>query len=239
MLLNADFSAPVFDLPHTAAFIPSPTPGVSRRMLDRIGAEVARATSIVRYAPNASFPAHMHGGGEEFLVLDGLFLDEHAAYPRGSYVRNPIGTAHAPRSGPQGALLFVKLHQFHAADAAPVRIDTLSQPFREDDGPGRRVLPLHAYAAETVRLEQWEAGCAAIAHAPPGGLEALVLEGGLERTGPAWEGAPQALPAGAWVRLPEGCLFPFQADATGARLYVKSGALPPAAAGVRNSPATA
>jgi hypothetical protein len=33
--------------------------------------EVARATSIVRYAPQSRFSPHTHGGGEEFLVLDG------------------------------------------------------------------------------------------------------------------------------------------------------------------------
>jgi anti-sigma factor ChrR (cupin superfamily) len=42
--------------------------GVERRMLDRVGEEVARATSIVRYAPESDFSAHRHGGGEEFLA---------------------------------------------------------------------------------------------------------------------------------------------------------------------------
>jgi len=51
-------------------------------MLDRIGDEVARATSIVRYAPHSRFSAHTHGGGEEFLVLDGVFQDEHGDYPQ-------------------------------------------------------------------------------------------------------------------------------------------------------------
>jgi anti-sigma factor ChrR (cupin superfamily) len=50
-------------------------------MLDRIGDEVARATSIVRYAPHSRFSSHIHGGGEEFLVLDGLFQDEHGSSP--------------------------------------------------------------------------------------------------------------------------------------------------------------
>jgi hypothetical protein len=58
-------------------------------MLDRIGDEVARATSIVRDAPASHFSAHTHGGGEEFLMLDGVFQDEHGDYPAGSYIRNP------------------------------------------------------------------------------------------------------------------------------------------------------
>jgi len=91
--------------------------GVERWMLDRIGDEVARATSIVRYAANARFSAHTHGGGEEFLVLAGSFHDAHGDYLEGAYVRNPIGTSHAPWAGPEGAVLFVKLHQFAAEDA--------------------------------------------------------------------------------------------------------------------------
>lgn len=86
MELNADFTQRVVihseDLPWKA----SPMPGVDRRMLDRIGDEVARATSIVRYAPGSKFSAHTHTGGEEFIVLDGVFQDEHGDYPAG-YLR--------------------------------------------------------------------------------------------------------------------------------------------------------
>jgi len=87
MNLNADFSARA--AVHTARipWVPSPMRGVERRMLDRIGEEVARATSIVRYAPQSHFSAHRHGGGEEFLVLEGVFEDEHGRYPVGSYIR--------------------------------------------------------------------------------------------------------------------------------------------------------
>jgi anti-sigma factor ChrR (cupin superfamily) len=84
MLLNADFArratVHAADLPWS----PSPIQGVERRMLDRVGAEVARATSIVRYAAHSSFSAHTHGGGEEFFVLDGVFQDEHGDYHRGT-----------------------------------------------------------------------------------------------------------------------------------------------------------
>ncbi len=91
--------------------------GVERKMLDRVGDEVARATSIVRYAPNSHFSAHAHGGGEEFLVLEGVFSDEHGDYPPGTYVRNPVGSCHTPRSD-GGCTLFVKLHR-HPSSALP------------------------------------------------------------------------------------------------------------------------
>jgi anti-sigma factor ChrR (cupin superfamily) len=31
---------------------------------------------FVRYAPHSRFPSHTHDGGEEFLVLDGVFQDD-------------------------------------------------------------------------------------------------------------------------------------------------------------------
>src|SRR5439155_741019 len=64
MLINADFSTPVVLRPDELSWSPSPMSGVERKMLDRVGDEVARATSIVRYAPNSHFSAHAHGGGE-------------------------------------------------------------------------------------------------------------------------------------------------------------------------------
>ena len=39
---------------------------------------------------------HVHGGGEEFLVLEGVFQDEHGDFPAGSYVRNPPQSHHTP-----------------------------------------------------------------------------------------------------------------------------------------------
>src|SRR5271166_6928854 len=85
--LNADFTLRAAVHAATLDWKASPMPGVERRMLDRIGGEVARATSIVRYAPGSSFAPHVHGGGEEFLVLEGVFQDEQGDYPAGTYIR--------------------------------------------------------------------------------------------------------------------------------------------------------
>jgi anti-sigma factor ChrR (cupin superfamily) len=81
MLLNDDLS--VGAVVHAARldWVASPTRGVDRRMLFRIGDEKARATSIVRYAPGSRFPHHAHPGGEEFLVLEGTFQDETGDFP--------------------------------------------------------------------------------------------------------------------------------------------------------------
>jgi len=112
----------------------SPLPGVDRVMLDRVGDEVAVATSIVRYAPDARFDAHRHDLGEEFIVLDGVFSDEHGDYPAGSYLRNPPGTSHSPHSDP-GCTIFVKLRQFADDDLTPVstRIPELVEAAAEEE----------------------------------------------------------------------------------------------------------
>src|SRR5260221_12330785 len=100
MEINANFNERVVVHPDGVAWTPSPIPGVDRRMLDRIGDEIAPATSIVRYAPNSKFSPHVHAGGEEFVVLAGVFQDEHGDFPAGSYIRNPPGSAHPPVSVP-------------------------------------------------------------------------------------------------------------------------------------------
>ena len=56
MELNANFRERVTVTPDQYSWVDSPQLGVERMMLDRIGGEVARATSIVRYAPNSQFP---------------------------------------------------------------------------------------------------------------------------------------------------------------------------------------
>src|SRR5262245_65160348 len=114
-LVNADFSQRVVIETDALPWLASPQAGVQRRMLDRIGGEVARATSLVRYAPASVFPAHGHAQGEEFLVLEGIFADEHGEYPEGVYVRNPPGSRHSPRTA-AGCVILVKLRQMPPAE---------------------------------------------------------------------------------------------------------------------------
>ena len=71
--VNTDFSQRVVIHSKHLPWIKSPMPGVDRRALDRVGGEVARATSIVRYAAGSKFSGHVHSGGEEFIVLEGVF----------------------------------------------------------------------------------------------------------------------------------------------------------------------
>jgi anti-sigma factor ChrR (cupin superfamily) len=143
MKLHADFDKRVVVQTENLPWIASPLPGVERRMLDRVGEEVARATSIVRYAPGGTFSAHTHGGGEEYLVLDGVFSDEHGDFGKGMYVRNPPGSSQTP-SSKDGCTIFVKLRQMDDADQRQTGIDTGGdEGWRTTDNPNVAVLPLH------------------------------------------------------------------------------------------------
>jgi len=218
MELNAKFDERVVDLPHQAEWVKTPASGVERRMLDRIGDEVARATTIVRFQPNSHFPEHAHDGGEEYFVLDGVFSDETGDYPAGTYVRNPIGTAHKPHTH-EGATIFVKLHQFHPDDTEQKAIDTNSAEFVPGQVSGLSVLPLHQGPEENVALVRWEPGTTFNRHRHWGGEEILVLEG-------VFEDEHGSYPAGTWLRSPHLSEHtPFSTE--GCLIYVKTGHLHP------------
>ena len=214
MFINADFSRRAVVAPDQYLWTASPQSGVERVMLDRIGAEKARATSIVRYAPGSRFPPHAHPGGEEILVLSGVFSDEDGDYPQGWYLRNPPGSAHAPSSR-EGATIFVKLRQMAPDDAATVRIDTRAPSSWRQCGE-RAVCPLFASAGEQVSLQRVEPGGAVFAQAVDG-AEMLVLAGEL-----AEDGARHA--CGTWLRLPAGAYPALRAGPHGATIYLRTGA---------------
>lgn len=218
MHLNADFSQFASVTPEEYRWVDAPSAGVERMMLDRIGDEVARATSLVRYAPNSQFAAHTHDGGEEILVLEGVFGDEHGRYPAGSYLRSPIGTAHAPQIGEEGALILVKLHQFDHNDILQLAVPAHRLPWQPDRRSGIRYKMLHTYAQERVSLERWDANVTLSYPPLPGGLEVFVLEGTLH------DGATQ-YPQGSWCRYPLGAAPELSAGDTGVQLYLKRGHL--------------
>jgi anti-sigma factor ChrR (cupin superfamily) len=218
MELRSDFTKREIVRAGDEAFRASPMQGVERLMLDRIGEEVARATTIVRYAPNSKFSTHTHGGGEEFLVLEGTFYDEHGAYPAGTYVRNPIGTSHAPWAGPDGALLFVKLHQFEAEDQERVAIDTKTADWHQGAIDGLAVLPLFERGSERIALVKWAPQTQFMRHSHWGGEKILVLDG-------VFGDEHGSYPRGTWMRNPHLSEHkPFTGSA-GAVIYVKTGHL--------------
>jgi anti-sigma factor ChrR (cupin superfamily) len=215
MQLNADFTQRALVHSESLDWVASPMPGVDRRMLDRIGDEVARATSIVRYAPGSKFLAHTHTGGEEFIVLDGVFQDEHGDYPAGTYVRNPPTTSHTP-GATDGCTIFVKLWQFNPNDRTQFRLEL--DGGLTDVAQGIRAKTLHEDAQEQVRFASLAPG-ARLHETPQGGAELLMIAGS------GVEGGDRLM-KGTWLRLPEGSPVNLTAGTDGAQVWIKTGHLP-------------
>jgi len=213
MKINAEFNQRVVVHSAEMDWIDSPMPGVARRPLDRVGAEVARATTIVRYAPGSKFSPHIHTGGEEFVVLEGIFQDEHGDFPAGSYIRNPPQSSHTPGSEP-GCVIFVKLWQFEMHDRTHVRLNTEQMASRPDDiSPGVSTIDLYKDEYEKVEIQEWLAGTEVRLDCEHG-LEILVLEGSFN------ENDDQLVPQ-SWLRLPPGSMLNAVAGENGARIWMK------------------
>ena len=171
----------------------SPAAGVWRKPLERAAAEHGRATSVVRYDAGSRFAEHAHPLGEEILVLDGVFADNHGEYPAGTYLRSPPGSRHAPRSD-DGCSLLVKLDQFAAGDDTRLCIDTNTAAWMPGEC-GIAVMPLHYYDTEMTALYRWPAGTRYDPHSHFGGEEVFVLSGRLADDYGEY-------PAGSWMRYP-------------------------------------
>ena len=216
MRINVDLSRRAVVETAKAPWISSPLPGVLRKMLERDGEEIARATSLVRYEGGSAFNTHRHDLGEEILVLEGVFSDESGHYPAGAYIRNPPGSHHAPFSE-DGCTLFVKLRQFAPGDMARVVVDTHTRGWGAGKVPGVEAMALHEHRAERVYLVRWKAGAEYPFHAHPGGEEIYVLDGALEDEFGRY-------PTGCWLRQPAGSAHG-PISSAGCLLYVKVGHL--------------
>lgn len=215
MEINSDFESRVVVHSDQIEWQASPMKGVDRRMLDRIGDEVARATTIVRYAPGSQFSAHTHTGGEEFIVLEGVFQDEHGDFPAGTYVRNPPTTRHTPGSEP-GCTIFVKLWQFDLSDRTQFR-KTMSEELSENVN-GVATAILHKDEREVVTYSHLQAGATLTSEAE-GGIEVLIIDGSVAEGG-------DRLTKNDWLRLPDGQRLSAVAGPEGARVWMKTGHLP-------------
>jgi anti-sigma factor ChrR (cupin superfamily) len=216
MQINTDLSQKLAIHSGELPWLASPLKGVDRKMLERDGDEVARATSIVRYAPKSSFSRHQHDLGEEFLVLEGVFQDEHGQYPAGTYVKNPSGSSHTPFTD-TGCTLFVKLRYLDPQDTERVVIDTQSSSWFAGMVPGLTVLPLSSFGTKNTALVRWAPGTYFNPHRHFGGEEILVIDG-------VFEDEHGRYPKGVWLRSPHMSAHkPFSVE--GCTILVKTGHL--------------
>lgn len=219
MQLNTSLSERVVVESAGLPWVDSPIAGIERRLLERDGGEVARATSIVRYAPGSSFSRHTHDLGEEIFVLEGVLTDESGSYPAGTYIKNPPGSSHAPGSE-TGCTLFVKLRHMDPADSQRTVVDTRSATWLPGLVPGLTVLPLAEFESQHTALVRWAPGTQFNPHRHYGGEEIFVLEG-------VFEDEQGRYPAGTWIRSPHLSTHrPFSRE--GCTILVKSGHLPAA-----------
>lgn len=215
MHLNANFDERVVINHHDLPWVASPEAVVERRMLERIGNEVARATSIVRYQAGASFAAHTHDLGEEILVLEGVFSDETGDYPAGSYIANPPGSSHAPRSA-TGCTLFVKLRHLGPDHLEREVVDTLTADWYQGLVDGLHVMPLMRQGTGST-LVRWQPNTYFNPHRHFCGEEIFVIEG-------VFEDEHGRYPQGTWIRSPHLSLHkPFSKE--GCTIFVKTGHL--------------
>jgi anti-sigma factor ChrR (cupin superfamily) len=216
MQLNTDLSARVVMRSGDLPWVPSPAAGVQRRLLSRDGEESARATSIVRYDASTTFPPHAHPAGEEILVLDGEFSDEHGTYPSGTYIKNPPGSTHAPGSE-TGCTLFVKLRQLDADDRQRVVVYPSQHRWQPGLVEGLQVFSLDQFGTAHTALVRWAPNTYFSRHQHHGGEEILVLEG-------TFQDEFGDYPSGTWIRSPHLSTHqPF--SKSGCLIFVKVGHL--------------
>jgi anti-sigma factor ChrR (cupin superfamily) len=216
MLIHADLSQRATVQHADLPWVDSPVAGIQRRMLERDGGEVARVTSVVKYAPGSQFPSHHHGLGEEIFVLQGELTDEQGSYGPGTYIKNPAGSSHAPGSV-VGCTLFVKLRHLLPQDSERVVVDTAHAAWYPGMVPGLTVMPLSAFETEHTALVRWAPGTRFNPHRHFGGEEILVLDG-------VFEDEHGRYPAGSWLRSPHLSQHqPFSIE--GCTILVKTGHL--------------
>ena len=215
MNINDDFSQRVVLSHHDLPWIPSPELGVERRMLERQGGEIAKATSIVRYQAGSKFQAHHHALGEEIFVLDGIFSDETGDYPAGTYIMNPPESSHAPFSE-SGCTLFVKLRHLGSDQLEREIINTTTAPWYQGMVPGLNVMPLMQQGSGST-LVKWAPKTFFNPHRHYGGEEIFVVEG-------VFEDEHGRYPTGSWIRSPHMSMHkPFSKE--GCIIFVKTGHL--------------
>ncbi|MGY8876320.1 MAG: cupin domain-containing protein, partial [Pseudoalteromonas sp.] len=152
-----------------------------------------------------------------FVVLEGVFQDEHGDFAAGSYIRNPPQSKHKPGSE-NGCVIFVKLWQFQPDDRTHVRLQTdLMQSTAHPSFKNVAVTPLYKDDFEDVSLLDFKPNACMVISAK-GGAELLVLEGSFDEQA-------DTLVKNSWLRVPINSSVNVKAGSNGAKVWLKTGHL--------------
>ena len=216
-VLNGDLSQRLAIDTQAMQWTESPGGHVLRKRLHRVGpAESGQVTSIVRYEPGARFPGHEHPQGEEILVLEGVFSDEHGDWTAGTYLLNPEGFHHQPYSE-QGCLLFVKLRQYPGLDRQHIAINKDNVEWKNSVKKSVSWKKLYAQEpySDFTRLEAWDTPSELGQINFPQGAELLIISG-------SFADGLGHYPCQSWLRIPAGgSITPTSSDYC--ELYIKEG----------------
>jgi anti-sigma factor ChrR (cupin superfamily) len=217
--INGDLSVRVVVDTTQMKWEPSPSGSVWRKRVHLVGpSESGQVTSVVRYEPHSKFPRHDHPDGEEILVLEGVFSDEHGNWPVGTFLLNPEGFRHTPFSG-LGCVLFVKLRQFAGRERRHIIVDTHNTAWVPTSIPGVACKSLYQQAgfSDLVFLEHWSAQADRGGTSYEQGAELFVLDGEFSDEAGTYS-------AGCWLRLPIGSQH-HPRSARGCTVYIKTSGL--------------
>lgn len=106
LFARIDPPGPRFQFAGDGAFVPTPYPGMSIRVLN-VDRPRRQFTALIRLEPGGRYPSHPHDGPEECVVLEGELLVGGVRMKAGDYQRAEPGSAHADQWSDTGALLFV------------------------------------------------------------------------------------------------------------------------------------
>lgn len=172
-------------------------------------------TMLTKFEPGGFFGTHAHPGGEEILVLEGVFKDETGVHLPGTYMLNPEGFIHRPYSD-EGCLTFVKLRQHGGKTRQQVRVNIFDLPWQPGVIPEIQVKPLYEQMGypEKVWIEQWRPGSSLSNVVETEVKEIFVIEG-------TWSDELGDYPRYSWVRYSPNCPY-HPASKDGCLIYVKT-----------------
>jgi len=217
--INANFSVPVTVETKILNWQVLSGAGIKQQCLERLSGNKSRLSSLAQFPAGRAFKKFGHKGGEELLVLSGIFSDADGDYGAGCYVRNPPGTYHQPFTR-DGCTVLFKLGQFQPMDRKRLVINTrgTASKWQHAGEPGVSRQELHHFAEEEVSLHRIHPECWVTFKLQSQGLEVFVCEGPVSESGNLYS-------AGSWMRYPAGSKVKISSKG-GACLYVKKSIFP-------------